>query len=181
MRRIQWIHFRINRSLLNARAWNSYTTQASKAYGFSPRDYTQEYNTLQHVQNTLYSCVFFLFVCVCSWKCIWSIKNLTQGMDWGHCLLFCTQNKLVVAAWSPDVKGQFRCCSQCTRFLPHWSNNPRTCPHWSISYPGCENKTTNLFLSRAAFCTCREVKEQTKLSHLPEDVGVVGGACHWPK
>lgn len=94
-------------------------------------------------------------------------------MDWGHCLLFCTQNKLVVTAWSPNVKGQFRCSSQCTRLLPHWSNNPRTCPYWSASYPGCGITTANLFLSRAAFCTCSGVKEQTKLSHLPEDVGVL--------
>lgn len=97
---------------LKARAWNSYTKQASKAYGFSPRDYTHQCNTLQHVQNTLYSYVFFLCVFVCSWKFIWSIDNLTHGMDWGHCQLFCTQNKLVVAARSPNVKGQLRCSSQ---------------------------------------------------------------------
>lgn len=163
---------------LKARAWNSYTTQASKAYGFSPRDYTHQCNTLQHVQNTLYSYVFFLCVFVCSWKFIWSIDNLTHGMDWGHCQFFCTQNKLVVAARSPNVKGQLRCSSQ--RPSPLLSN-PRTCPHWSISCPVYGIRIANLFPSRAAFCTCRGVKEQSKLSHLPKDVGVVGGARHWPK
>lgn len=33
---------------------------------------------------------------------------------------------------SPNVKGQFRCSSQCTRLLPHWSSNPSTC--WVLKH-----------------------------------------------
>lgn len=120
--------------------------------------------------------IAFSFCCVCV------LGNLFEAFNNSHRVwteaspLFCTQNKRLVAASSPNVKGHFKHSSQHTALLPNhlfknWSSNPMTSLHWRICYPSYGIRIVNLFLPRDAFCTCRRVKQHTKPNHLPEDLG----------
>lgn len=121
--------------------------------------------------------VLSFFFCVCVLLEIYLKHLITSHRAWAEATgpLFCTQNQLLVAARSPNVQGQFKYSSQCSTLPPNClfrnrSSNPITSLRWRICCPGYGIRIVNLFLPGDAFCTCRRVKQHTKVNHLPEDL-----------
>lgn len=156
---MQGIYFITNKSLPNARAWNSYT-KASKAHGFSSRDY----NILQLLQNTVYSCVFLLF-------CVWVFLEMYLKHR-----ITSPRARAEAAVCSSVRRADWELLHKALRGDESWVQLPghgaTASPQWRVRYPGYKIRVINLFfLPRDALCTCRGVKWHSKPNLLPEDSG----------